>query len=159
VQAVTRETDPVRLGLFNDAGINAIRAFTSRGIRIFGARTLVPDPDHRLLNVRRTLIQLRRALLHGLAWVPFEPDNFRLRAMLRGALEAFLEDYWRRGALAGATRAEAFAVSFDPAAEGTLTINIGVAPVSPAEFVYLTLTRSDEAITASEPTAATEQGT
>ena len=158
VQAVTRETDPVRLGLLNDAGINVIRPFTSRGIRIFGARLLAPDPDHRLLNVRRILIQLRRALLHGLAWVPFEPDNFRLRAMLRGALEAFLDDYWQRGALAGATRGEAFAVSFDPPADGTLTINIAVAPVSPAEFVYLTLTRTDEAITASEPTAATEQG-
>jgi phage tail sheath protein FI len=154
VQAVTREADETRRAMLNEAGINVIRALPSRGIRLYGARTLAPEPDQALLNVRRILILLRRALRRGLAWVPFEPDNAALRRQLRATLEGFLEDLWRRGSLAGAVAEEAFRVAFDPAgaaAEGELVIRIAVAPVRPAEFVLLTLTRSDEAVEIAEP--------
>ena len=53
-----------------------------------------------------------------------------------------------------ATEAQAFAVSFGPpdsAGDGTLVINIAVALVVPAEFVYLTLLRANDAIAAVEP--------
>jgi hypothetical protein len=157
VQGVTRDTDEVRRGLLNDAGVNVVRVFASRGIRIYGARTLSPEPDYRLLNVRRILIQLRRSLLHGLAWVPFEPDNPQLRTLLRTAIEGFLVQFWKGGRLSGATREQAFNVSFEPpgsAGDGTLVIHIGVATVSPAEFVYLTIARADEAIDVTEQAAA-----
>jgi hypothetical protein len=155
VQWVTREADDVRRGMLNDDGLNVIRVLPNRGIRIYGARVMTPEPDYRLLNVRRVLIQLRRALLHGLAWTPFEPDNIALRARLRACIEGLLTDIWQRGGLAGGVATDAFAVSFDPpesAGDGTLVINIAVAPVAPAEFVYLTLLRANDAITAVEPT-------
>lgn len=154
VQSVTRETDPARLGLLNDASLNVIRVLPNRGIRIYGARVLTPEPDYRLLNVRRTLILIRRALSFGLSWAAFEPDNFALRARLRACIEGFLGYFWRRGGLAGGTEAQAFAVSFDPpgsAGDGTLVINIAVALVVPAEFVYLTLLRANDAIVMVEP--------
>jgi uncharacterized protein len=156
VQSVTRETDPTRLGLLNDASLNVIRVLPNRGIRIYGARVLAPEPDYRLLNVRRTLILIRRALLYGLSWAVFEPDNLALRARLRACIEGFLAYFWRRGGLSGATEAQAFLVSFDPpnsAGDGTLVINIAVAPVVPAEFVWLTLLRANDAIAVVEPSA------
>jgi hypothetical protein len=84
----------------------------------------------------------------------FEPDNIALRTRLRACVEAFLAYLWRRGGLAGGTEAEAFAVSFDPpgfAGDGILVMNIAVAPVSPAEFVYVTLLRANDAIVMVEP--------
>ena len=40
-------------GELNRNGINCIRAFPGRGIRIWGARTLSSDPEWRYINVRR----------------------------------------------------------------------------------------------------------
>ena len=40
-------------GGLNKVGINCIRAFPGRGIRVWGARTLSSDPAWRYLNVRR----------------------------------------------------------------------------------------------------------
>jgi hypothetical protein len=151
VQAVTRNAEETRRALLNEAGINVIRAMPARGIRAYGARTLSPEPDHRLLNMRRIMIMLRRALRVGLAWVPFEPDSTALRRQLRSALESFLEDLWRQGVLAGAVAEEAFAISMEPPEDGRLVINIAIAPVAPAEFVLLTLTRQDEAVDIAEP--------
>jgi phage tail sheath protein FI len=138
----------------NEAGVNVVRVFPARGIRVYGARTLAVEADHKLLNVRRLLIQLRRSLRRALAWVPFEPDNTALRTLLRACLEGFLETWWRSGKLAGATQDQAFRVAFDPPGalgEGTLLIHIAVAPVKPAEFVILTLKRIEEAIEVGEP--------
>ena len=154
VQAAAREADEQRRVLLNEAGVNVIRALQGRGIRAYGARVTEPGPDHALLNRRRVLILLRRSLRQGFAWLPFEPDNAALRRSLRAALEAFLEDLWRRGMLAGGVAGEAFRVAIDPsgaAGEGTLVVRIAVAPVTPAEFVLLTLTRQDEAIDIAEP--------
>ncbi|MBO1076183.1 phage tail sheath C-terminal domain-containing protein [Roseomonas marmotae] len=151
VQAVTREAEETRRALLNEAGINVIRALPARGIRACGARSLSQEPDHRLLNMRRIMIMLRRALRVGLAWVPFEPDNTMLRRQIRGALESFLEELWRQGVLAGTVAEEAFAISMEPPDDGRLVINIAVAPVAPAEFVLLTLTRQDEAVEIAEP--------
>src|ERR1044072_3935289 len=40
-------------GGLNKVGINCIRAFPGRGIRIWGARTLSSDPEWKYINVRR----------------------------------------------------------------------------------------------------------
>jgi len=154
VEALSRETDTARLGLLNAGGVNAIRPFTGAGVRIYGARTLSPQPDLALLNVRRILIQLRRSLRQSLQWVVFEPDNAALRRRLQTAVEGFLERWWRAGRFAGATADQAFLVHIalpEALGPGTLLVEIAVAPVRPAEFVVLTVTRTDEAISIGEP--------
>src|SRR3954452_10044683 len=40
-------------GALNQKGVNCIRAFPGRGIRVWGARTLSSDPEWRYINVRR----------------------------------------------------------------------------------------------------------
>ena len=62
------------LGMLNNEGINCIRFAMGRGIRIWGARTCVSDPDWRYVNVRRLFIMLRRTLDQGFAWATFEPN-------------------------------------------------------------------------------------
>lgn len=132
--------------LLNPAGINVVRAFPGRGIRVWGARTLSSDPAWRYLNVRRLFNYLEETILSGTNWVVFEPNDEALWARIRRTIASFLVLEWRAGALFGATPDEAFYVKCDaetnPAESidvGQVVCEIGVAPVKPAEFVIFRL--------------------
>ncbi|MBA2254268.1 MAG: phage tail sheath family protein [Chloroflexi bacterium] len=126
----------------NPNGINCIRSFPGRGIRIWGARTLSSDPAWRYLNVRRLFNYVEESILEGTQWVVFEPNDMNLWQRTKRTLNAFLLRVWRDGALFGATPAEAFYVKCDAETNppevvdaGQLVVEIGIAPVKPAEFV------------------------
>ncbi|GHH79057.1 tail protein [Streptomyces sulfonofaciens] len=132
--------------LLNPVGVNCIRAFPGRGIRIWGARTLSSDPAWRYLNVRRLFNYLEESILLGTQWVVFEPNDDRLWSSIRRNVTAFLTEEWRRGALFGRTAEEAFYVRCDRENNppesidlGQVVCEIGVAPVKPAEFVVFRL--------------------
>lgn len=99
--------------LLNPIGVNCVRAFPGRGIRIWGARTLASDPAWRYLNVRRLFNYLEESILLGTQWVVFEPNDDRLWSSIRRNITAFLTEEWRRGALFGQSAAEAFYVKCD----------------------------------------------
>jgi hypothetical protein len=132
--------------MLNPIGVNCVRAFPGRGIRVWGARTLSSDPAWRYLNVRRLFNYLEESILNGTQWVVFEPNDDALWARIRRTISAFLVNEWRKGALFGLTPDEAFYVKCDretiPAAAidaGMVTCEVGVAPVKPAEFVIFRL--------------------
>jgi len=132
--------------LLNPEGINVIRAFPGRGIRVWGARTLSSDPAWRYLNVRRLFNFLEESILNGTNWIVFEPNDQALWAKIRRTIAAFLVMQWRAGALFGATPDEAFYVKCDEETNpaegidaGQVVCEIGVAPVKPAEFVIFRL--------------------
>jgi hypothetical protein len=134
--------------LLNPEGINVIRAFPGRGIRVWGARTLSSDPAWRYVNVRRLFNYLEESILGGTQWTVFEPNDHALWAKIRRAISAFLVMEWRKGALFGLTPGEAFYVKCDgennPAESidaGMVVCEIGVAPVKPAEFVVFKLSQ------------------
>ncbi|MCC9308917.1 phage tail sheath family protein [Kitasatospora sp. RB6PN24] len=134
--------------LLNPIGVNCVRAFPGRGIRIWGARTLSSDPAWRYLNVRRLFNYLEESILLGTQWVVFEPNDDRLWSSIRRNITAFLTEEWRRGALFGQSAAEAFYVKCDrdnnPQESidlGQVICEIGVAPVKPAEFVVFRLSQ------------------
>ncbi len=126
----------------NPDGINCIRAFPGRGIRVWGARTLSSDPAWRYLNVRRLFNYIEESILEGTQWVVFEPNDLDLWMRVKRTINAFLTRTWRDGALFGASPEEAFFVKCDEETNppdvvdaGQLIVEIGVAPVKPAEFV------------------------
>jgi phage tail sheath protein FI len=132
--------------LLNPEGINVIRAFPGRGIRVWGARTLSSDPAWRYLNIRRLFNYLEKSILNGTNWVVFEPNDRALWAKIRRTIAAFLVMEWRAGALFGSTPGEAFYVKCDDETNpaegidaGQDLCEIGVAPVKPAEFVIFRL--------------------
>ncbi|KIF75176.1 tail protein [Streptomyces sp. 150FB] len=132
--------------LLNPLGINCIRAFPGRGIRIWGARTLSSDPAWRYLNVRRYFNYLEESILIGTQWVVFEPNDQALWARIRRNISAFLVTEWRSGALFGATADDAYYVKCDAETNppesvdlGRVICEIGVSPVKPAEFVVFRL--------------------
>jgi phage tail sheath protein FI len=126
----------------NPNGINCIRAFPGRGIRVWGARTISSDPSWRYLNVRRLFNYVEESIFEGTQWVVFEPNDQRLWGRVKRTINAFLLRVWRDGALFGATPDQAFFVKCDEENNppevrdaGQLIVDIGIAPVKPAEFV------------------------
>jgi phage tail sheath protein FI len=134
--------------LLNPVGINCIRTFPGRGVRVWGARTLSSDPAWRYLNVRRLFNYLEDSILLGTQWVVFEPNDPALWARIRRTISAFLINEWRKGALFGLTADEAYFVKCDSETNpaegidaGQVVCQIGVAPVKPAEFVIFQLSQ------------------
>jgi phage tail sheath protein FI len=128
--------------VLNPRGINAIRQFPERGIRVWGARTLTSDALWKYVSVRRLFIFLERSIYEGTQWVVFEPNDDRLWARVIDTIRLFLRSQWRLGALFGRTEQEAFFITCDRTTmtqddilNGRLICEIGIAPVRPAEFV------------------------
>jgi phage tail sheath protein FI len=126
----------------NPVGVNCIRAYSGRGVRVMGARTLSSDPAWRYLNVRRLFNFIEESILEGTQWVVFEPNDMALWERVKRTLNAFLVRVWRDGALFGATPSQAFYVKCDSETNpsevidaGQLVVEVGIAPVKPAEFV------------------------
>ena len=132
----------------NPSGINCIRSFPGRGIKVWGARTLSSDPAWRYLNERRLFNYLSETIQRGTDWVVFEPNDQALWARIRRTIASFLITEWRKGALFGLTPDEAFYVKCDSETNppesvelGQVTCEIGVAPVKPAEFVIFRMSK------------------
>ncbi|HEY0639574.1 MAG TPA: phage tail sheath family protein [Pseudonocardiaceae bacterium] len=132
----------------NPIAVNCIRAFPGQGIRVWGARTLSSDPEWRYLNVRRLFNYVEKSILQGTNWVVFEPNDPKLWDSVKRTVTMFLRRVWRDGALFGRTAGEAFFVKCDeennPAENrdaGILTVEIGIAPVKPAEFVVFRISQ------------------
>ena len=141
----------------NPSGINCIRAFPGRGIRVWGARTLSSDPAWRYLNVRRLFNYVEESIFEGTQWVVFEPNDQRLWGRVKRTINAFLLRVWRDGALFGATPDQAFFVKCDeennpPESRdaGQLVVDIGIAPVKPAEFVIFRIAQFSGGATVEE---------
>ena len=130
--------------ILNPRGINVIRDFRAdrRGIRVWGARTLSGDPLWRYVNVRRLFNYVKESVDEGTRWVVFEPNDENTWARVRQVVADFLTLVWRSGALFGATEEQAFFVRCGPDTmtpadidAGRLIVEVGIAPVKPAEFV------------------------
>ena len=134
--------------MLNPIGVNLIRAFTGRGIRVWGARTLSSNGLWKYLNVRRLFIYVEQSIKNNTNWVVFEPNSEALWGRVTRTIELFLATCWRDGALAGTTPGEAFYVECSRATmtqddidNGRLICQIGIAPVKPAEFVIFRITQ------------------
>jgi phage tail sheath protein FI len=134
--------------ILNPVGINVIRTFPGRGIRVWGARTISSDPSWRYLNVRRLFNYVEKSLLLGTQWAVFEPNDEDLWARVKRDISAFLMRTWRDGALFGSVASEAFYVKVDAENNppetrdvGQLIIEVGICPVKPAEFVIIRLSQ------------------
>jgi phage tail sheath protein FI len=134
--------------ILNPIGVNCIRSFPGRGIRVWGARTLSSDASWRYINVRRLFNFVEKSIQMGTQWIVFEPNDSDLWARIRRDIKAFLSTVWGSGALFGATAAQAFYVKCDeetnpPAIRdlGQVVIEIGMAPVKPAEFVIFRISQ------------------
>jgi len=138
-------------GLLNPIGINCIRPFGTRGIRVWGARTLSSNTDWTYINVRRLFNMIETTIMNGTQYAVFEPNDQTLWEGLKRTVGSFLRGLWRDGALFGATAEQAFYVKCDAETNppesidlGRVVVEVGIAPVKPAEFVIFRIAQIKE---------------
>lgn len=137
-------------GQLNPLGINCLRAFPVGGRVVWGSRTLrgadqLAD-EWKYLPVRRTALYIEESLYRGTQWVVFEPNDEPLWAQIRLNVGAFMHGLFRQGAFQGQSPREAYFVRCDKTTttqtdinNGIVNIDVGFAPLKPAEFVVIRL--------------------
>jgi hypothetical protein len=135
------------LGILNSDSVNTFRI--QRGVRAWGTRTSSSDPEWRYIPVRRLFIMLRRSLEAGFAWISFEPNNHATWELVQRRTTEFLGSLYSRGMLAGGNQEQAYFVKCDAETNppeqvdsGMLICEVGVAPVTPAEFIMISLVQT-----------------
>lgn len=134
-------------GILNKVGANALRSFPS-GFAVWGARTLAgtdDDPNEwKYVPVRRFALFLEESLYRGTRWIVFEPNDEPLWANIRKNIRAFMMGLFRLGAFQGSNPEQAFYVKCDSETTteadrnlGIVNIEVGFAPLKPAEFVII----------------------
>jgi uncharacterized protein len=128
--------------VLNPAGINCLRRFEGRGLRVWGARTATSDPEWKYLNVRRYFAYLERSIERGTQWAVFESNGPELWSNVQSTVEDFLYNEFSNGRLLGTKPEEAYFVRCDRTTmtqndldNGRMVCLVGVAPLRPAEFV------------------------
>jgi phage tail sheath protein FI len=144
-----RAVNDAEQDMLNPLGVNCIRMFPSRGILVWGARTLTNDSEYKYINVRRLLLFLEESIKKGTNWTIFEPNNETTWAKVRLQVENFLMQSWQKGIFMGTKPQEAYFVRCDRSTmtqddldNGKLILIVGVAAVKPAEFLLLHIVQS-----------------
>jgi uncharacterized protein len=138
------------IGALNQLGVNCLRLAPGAGHVVWGARTRDGDDrlasDWKYLAVRRTALYLEESLFRGLQWAVFEPNDEPLWAQIRLSVGAFMNNLFRQGAFQGTSPKDAYFVKCDRQTTlqndinlGVVNIQVGFAPLKPAEFVVLRL--------------------
>jgi hypothetical protein len=151
VVAVEKSFTSAELDTMNSSTspVNPIRQIPGAGLAVMGARTLLQDGTaNKYVNMRRSLIYIRKNLKNLTEFAIFENNDERLWAQLRNNLTVFLNEYRNQGGLRGATPAQAFFVKCDAEnnsaqaiANGEVHIQVGVALQYPAEFIVIDLSQ------------------
>lgn len=150
IQPATKITATVQDGLNVDptAGksINAIRAFTGKGVMLWGARTLAGnDNEWRYVSVRRLFIMIEESIQKSTSFAVFEANDATTWLKVKGMIEGYLYGLWEKGALQGSTPENAYFVNVglgktmtaQDVLEGRMIVEVGIAAVRPAEFIIL----------------------
>ena len=100
--------------------------------------------EWRYVPVRRLASFIEESIQKGTQWAVFEPNGQTLWASIERNVDAFLNTYWREGALAGTRPEAAYFVKCNSETmtqsdieAGIINIQIGIAPLKPAEFIII----------------------
>jgi phage tail sheath protein FI len=142
-------TDPQN-GALNPLGVNCLRTFPVYSHICWGARTLdgadVQASEWKYVPIRRLALFIEESLFRGTKWAVFEGNDEPLWAQIRLNVGVFMNGLFRQGAFQGSTPKDAYFVKCDGETTtqadrnlGILNIEVGFAPLKPAEFVVITI--------------------
>jgi hypothetical protein len=135
-------------GVLNKQAVNCIRVLPDGSVVNWGARTMDGDDDTgsewKYVPIRRFALFLEESLYRGTRWAVFEPNDEPLWANLRLNINAFMFSLFRQRAFQGSSPQEAYYVRCDKTTttqddrnKGIVNIEVGFAPLKPAEFVVI----------------------
>jgi phage tail sheath protein FI len=137
-------------GTLNPLGINCLRTFPIYGSTTWGGRTTQgADPigsEWKYIAVRRLALMIEESLFRGTKWVVFEPNDEPLWAKVRMNIGSYMQSLFRQGAFQGMAPKDAYFVKCDKETttqddinKGIINIQVGFAPLKPAEFVVISI--------------------
>lgn len=135
-------------GTLNPLGINCLRTFAIYGKTCWGGRTTqgadAIGSEWKYIQVRRLALMIEESLFRGTKWVVFESNDEPLWAKIRLNVGAYMMSLFRQGAFQGVDPKDAFFVKCDKETttqddinKGIVNIQVGFAPLKPAEFVVI----------------------
>ncbi|MEO6800501.1 MAG: phage tail sheath C-terminal domain-containing protein, partial [Rhodanobacter sp.] len=148
VQDMSCKLSDLENGVLNPLGLNCFRTFPAHGAVLWGARTLVGadtmSSQWKYVPVRRTALFIEESLYRGTQWVVFEQNDEPLWASIRLNVGTFMHDLFLKGAFQGSTATQAYFIKCDSQTtsqtdmeNGIVNMEVGFAPLRPAEFVVL----------------------
>ncbi|MCU1682730.1 MAG: phage tail protein [Amycolatopsis sp.] len=148
VSKLTLKMNDLENGRLNPQGLNCLRTLPVFGNVAWGARTGFGSDQRadqwKYVPVRRLALFLEESLYRGTQWVVFEPNDEPLWSSVRLNVGAFMNNLFRQGAFQGSTPQQAYKVTCDATNnpqntidQGIVNIQVGFAPLKPAEFVII----------------------
>ena len=136
--------------MLNPLGINCLRIVPGLRHVSWGARTLDGadqiGSEWKYIPIRRLALLLEESLFRGTKWVVFEPNDEPLWAKIRLNVGAFMMSLFRQGAFQGTSPKDASSSSAtretttqNDRNKGIVNIEVGFAPLKPAEFVVISI--------------------
>ena len=128
--------------------INPIRTIAGQGVLVWGARTLDGNSlDWRYINVRRTVSMIEATVSRTLADFNNAPNTQTTWDHAKKIIDDYLDNLFREGALAGASKKDAYSIrvglgeTMTPTdiLEGKMKVSVLVAVTRPAEFIEITI--------------------
>lgn len=150
ISGVTVALQNADIGTLYGQGINCIKTFSVGGTVPWGARTLRGAPlladEYNIIPVRRLGLYIEQWVLENTRWAVFRPNDESTWSVLREQVGTFLGNIWKDGGLFGTSASSAYFVKCDSTTTtqadimaGKMNVQIGYAPVRPAEFVVVTI--------------------
>lgn len=126
--------------------MNVILAQPSRGVVLWGARTLSRDPRWIHINSRRIISFVTEQLRRDSQWVVFENQRPELWEIMRRIVTSRLDSFWNAGLLTGDQAGSEYMVQCDAELNppevrdaGQLNVKVMLRPVATAEFIVVEL--------------------
>jgi hypothetical protein len=136
-----RETGPLM-----EANINLILTQPTRGVVVWGARTLSKEPQWLYINSRRIVSLVCEQLRRDSQWVVFENQRPELWEIIKRQLRARMDQLWSAGLLTGDQSGLGYLIKCDEETNppeirdaGQVHVQVYVRPISTAEFIVLEL--------------------
>jgi hypothetical protein len=133
-------------GSLTEAGINPILVQPTRGVVVWGARTLARDSAWKHVNSRRIVSYISEQIRRDSAWVVFEQQRPELWRVVERMVRSRLDELWGGGMLSGETAGAEYLVQCDeelnpPAVRdaGQVHVKVLVRPVTTAEYIVVEL--------------------
>ena len=150
VTGLSVQLDEDQVGELNALGVNCLKPVAGAGYCIWGARTragsAATDSEWQYLSVRRTAVFIEESVDRGTRWVAFEPNGEPTWEQIRIGVGDFLNGLFQQGAFAGHSPEDSYFVKCDSTTttaadieRGLVGIEVGFAPLKPAEFVVIEL--------------------
>jgi phage tail sheath protein FI len=146
MQINANDQGPMNVDPQTGLSVNVIRSLTGRGPVIWGCRTLAGnDNEYRYIPVRRFFFMVEQSIKNAIEYYVFAPNDGNTWTRVKAMIGNYLTGIWKLGGLANGSAEDSFYVyvglgetmTDDDVWNGRMIVQVGLAPVRPAEFIIL----------------------